>query len=143
MEKVHRQQHHQNGDHQHEDGDHRATEVKEEDDAHQADDDHLLDQLLFQGRHGAQDKVRAVVDGHNLHTVRQLSFVDLSNLLLDFLEDSHRIDAVSRNDYSTCYLPFAIEFRQTTTHLGTEVNVRYVSQINGSAPVIGSHNDFL
>ena len=80
----HRQQRQQHGQRQGDDRDQGAAEVEQEDDAHEADDEAFLDQLLAQRLHRMPDQLGAVIGDDQLDALRQRRL----DLLLDRLLDT-------------------------------------------------------
>ena len=105
---LHRAERHQHADRQHQDRDQRAANVQQEHDAHQCDDDALLQQRVLERVDGGVDQVGAVVDRHDLDRFRQAAR-DLRKALLDVLNHVQRIDAKTLQHDAAGDLALAVE----------------------------------
>jgi len=116
--------------------------VKEEDDAHQADDEYLLEQLLDQRADRFLYEVGAVVRRDDLDARRQRR-LDVSEFPFDAVYDVERVLAVAHHDDAADDFALAVELRDAPPHIRA---VRYDAQVlyqDGDAALAGGDRDIL
>ena len=101
--------------------------MKQEEHDHRADDEHLLQQLMPQRRHGAVDQLRAVVGHHHLDAGRQRSF-HFRQPPLEPVDHSQCVLALPHDDDATDDLTLPVELGQPATLLRPEVHHTQVTQ---------------
>ena len=124
---VHRDEGHQHRDGQRENRNQRGTEVKQENDDHEADDDGLFQQIALQRFDRRVDQTGAVVSRHDLDAGRQRR-CDLAQLLLDAVDDVQRIHALAHDDDAADGFAFAIPFRNPFADIRAEAHRSQIAQ---------------
>ncbi len=139
---VHGNEGDDDGRRQHYDGDQGAAEVEQEEEAHQADDDALLDQGLLQRVDGTMDELRPVVGRDNLYPFGERG-LDFGEALLDAVDDVQRVFTIAHDDDATNYLALAVELRDAAAQVGALLHGGDVAQQDGRPPPVRTQRDGL
>ena len=140
---AHRQQRQQHGQGERQHGDQRAAEVEEEDDADEADDEALFDQLLAQGGHRVLDQRGAVVGDDQLHPLGERGSDGLADRPLDPLE--HVVDALAKadDDDASGGVAQAVVVHHAPADVGTDLHVTHVADADRRPVLLGPQADLL
>ncbi len=116
--------------------------MEQEGEADQHHHRELLHQLAGEVVDGALDKVGAIVDGDDLHPLRQAA-LQLGEPRLDPVDGVLGILAIAHDDNAAHNFPFAVELGQTAPALGAGDHIRHVAQQQRGAAHIGTERDLL
>ncbi len=137
---VHHDKGGQNRDGQGDDHHQGRAQVEQEGQTDQHHHGELLHQLAGEVVDGALDKVGSIVDGDDLHPLRQAGF-ELGQASLDPVYGVLGILAVTHDDDAAHHFPFAVEFGDAASHLGAGDYIRHVTQQQGGTAHIGAKRD--
>ena len=112
---------------QRDDGDERAAYMQQEDDTDERDDEAFLEQRRLQRRDRALDQLRAVVDGHDLRTLRQRGR-DLGELRFHAVDDGERVGPETLHDDAADGLALAVELGDAAALVGCKLDAGDVAQ---------------
>ncbi len=97
-----------------EDRDQRAAAVQQKENAHQRDDDHLLEQRVSERVDGSFDQIGAVVRSLDHHAGRQAVF-QVGELGLGVVDDLVSVGAEARNDHAADRFALAVPLADATS----------------------------
>src|SRR5438309_1269881 len=121
LEIVHRDEGRDDRNRQRKNRDQRRTQMKEKNDDDEADDDGLFEQIAFQSVDGSLNESRPVVAGDDFDTARQ-SLLNLSELLLDAVDDREGILPVAHDDDAADRLAVAVPLSRSLTQIRSQAD---------------------
>ena len=105
--------------------------VQEEHDAHERDDDALLDQRALERLDGIVDQLGAVVDGDDLGALRQAGG-DLGQARLDVVDHVQRVGAEPLQDDAARDLALAVQLGDAAALVRPELDPRDIADADGT-----------
>ena len=133
---VHRDEGEEDGDREDQDRHQGTSEVEEEEDADQADNDDLFNQLLLQGGDCPLNEAGAVVHRDDLDAVRQCR-LDLLDLRLDSVDHVQGVLTIAHDDDAPDGLALAVVVGDPSAHVGAKLDFRDIPQHDGSPLATG------
>ncbi len=116
--------------------------MPQEDQDHEADDQHLEEQLVGQGVDRALDQLRAVVGGHDAHALGE-GRLDLLEAFLDPADHLARVLAVAHDHDAADHVAPAVQVGDPAPDLRAQGHRGHVAQEHGGALLVGLEDDVL
>ena len=143
VEQHHRDERQRHADRERQDRQQRAAEVEQEQHDHEADDDRLLGEGVFQGVDRSLDEPRTVIGDGHLHA-RGEAGLELGEFLLHALDDVEGVLPVAHDHDAADGLAFAVPLEQAAPDVGAEAHRREVlDQQRRPVRPVGAHRDLL
>src|SRR5262245_40271556 len=139
---IHGNKGQQDGDGYRDDGNDGRWDMPQEQQDDEADDDHLDNQLMFEGVNGALDQVRTVISGYDFDPGGQgrLQFIEP---VLDAADDFVGVFVMAHNDDTADNIAKSVEVGNSTADLRTPFYPRHIPQQDRCAALIGFQHDLL